>query len=264
MSRMVKTEISTLSQEEQVEWPLSTEKVIDKYEALAQKLPSISSDDFDDVYKHPLVMKLLRKDFSDKCAYCQSHLDFATGYFPVEHYRPKTAYIPNNLSHKTKPGYWWLAYDWNNLLLACQVCNLKKGSHFPLSDESQRDISNKSIDNETPLILNPIEDDFNEHIVFVWEVAMPQKGSVKGAKTIELLDLNREELLNSRRDALIDYFGTEPLYESIMQSELNDEAKSILKELMAIANEVKRRQHAAKHFDCMFDNLLGTNQNMSF
>lgn len=72
------------------------------------------------VYANKQVRKQLKKMFHGKCAYCESKI---TSIYSgdIEHFRPKGGYGENN--PLTKPGYYWLAADWNNLLFACPFCN---------------------------------------------------------------------------------------------------------------------------------------------
>ena len=72
------------------------------------------------VYSSKTVRKQLIKMSHGKCAYCESKI---TSIYSgdVEHFRPKGGYGENNPI--TKPGYYWLASDWNNLLFACPFCN---------------------------------------------------------------------------------------------------------------------------------------------
>jgi hypothetical protein len=60
-----------------------------------------------------------------------------------------------------KPGYYWLAYEWNNLFLACQLCNqLFKKNLFPLLDPTTRAASHKdNVENEKPAFIDPTIDD---------------------------------------------------------------------------------------------------------
>lgn len=67
--------------------------------------------------------------FHEKCAYCESR---TTANFPlhVEHYRPKAGVTEKRNEDDPKirdvidhPGYFWLAYEWYNLILACANCN---------------------------------------------------------------------------------------------------------------------------------------------
>lgn len=71
-------------------------------------------------YTDKEVRKLLIKNFNKKCAYCESRI--TTIYSgDIEHFRPKGGYGSTNPI--TKPGYYWLAADWHNLLFACPFCN---------------------------------------------------------------------------------------------------------------------------------------------
>jgi hypothetical protein len=72
------------------------------------------------VYSEKEVRKQLVKMHHGKCAYCESKI---TSMYSgdVEHFRPKGGYGFENPI--TKPGYYWLASDWDNLLLACPFCN---------------------------------------------------------------------------------------------------------------------------------------------
>jgi len=53
-------------------------------------------------------------------------------------YRPKGAVQQAPGQKKEYPGYYWLAYDWNNLLFICTACNTKKRELFPLTDSKGR------------------------------------------------------------------------------------------------------------------------------
>jgi hypothetical protein len=62
----------------------------------------------------------LRNDTSKKCAYCEASTS-TVAHGDVEHFRPKSV-------------YWWLAYDFDNYLFSCQICNqIYKGDHFPIT-----------------------------------------------------------------------------------------------------------------------------------
>ena len=156
-----------------------------------------------------------------RCAYCE---DFAIGTASgdVEHYRPKKRIRQLNHEHIGKEkehlinisgrkyikgcttGYWWLAYDWNNYLLACQPCNQKwKSDLFPVKGDINVTvrplISNQ--DAEVPLLINPIDTDPNEHLKF------ERNGMVigltdEGWATIVTVGLGRPSLVKKRADRL--------------------------------------------------------------
>lgn len=103
------------------------------------------------VYSDTKVRKVLLRMFHGKCAYCESRIT-AIYSGDVEHFRPKGE-IKEAVN--SKPGYYWLAAEWNNLLFACPFCNqtntheiidggivkevvLGKLNQFPLISETYR------------------------------------------------------------------------------------------------------------------------------
>ena len=92
---------------------------------------------------------LLTNVFYERCAYCESPLEFDRYLGDAEHYRPKgsVTWKKDLTSPKVKarcnlpdgseidhPGYFWLAYDWWNLVPACSACNSGAGKvdQFPV------------------------------------------------------------------------------------------------------------------------------------
>lgn len=146
-----------------------------------------------------------------KCCYCESKIP--KGFNDVEHYRPK-AEADRNPGSTLKHGYWWLAFDWTNLLFACPGCNRSgKNSQFPLAAGSQPLIAEVVPPGaEDPLLIDPGADTNPvEHIQFVYAPAggpgtpaywwaRPRNGSVRGNVTIEVCKLNRLELRELRSD----------------------------------------------------------------
>src|SRR6185369_2016739 len=109
-----------------------------------------ADDSFDfKAYKSADVNAALTAEFHGKCAYCESPYE-ATHPVDIEHYRPKGGYVKDN--KLTKPGYYWLAADWMNLLPSCIDCNRRrrqkfkdepeqlagKANLFPIADETKR------------------------------------------------------------------------------------------------------------------------------
>lgn len=78
-------------------------------------------------YANDDVKNKLSKIYNNKCAFCE--FDTTAGaVLQVEHYRPK-AKVKEEPSHN---GYYWLGYEWTNLLFACSRCNRAKSTHFPI------------------------------------------------------------------------------------------------------------------------------------
>lgn len=132
-----------------------------------------------------------------KCAYCEG--DFrAFSYGDTEHQRPK-AYSQQNVGAPTiRPGYYWLAYDWSNLVLSCERCNRsRKRNLFPLGNPGARAMTPEAVANEEPLLLDPTgEVDPRTQIRF--ENGVPTGLSEIGWTTIECLNLDRIELNGHR------------------------------------------------------------------
>jgi hypothetical protein len=140
-------------------------------------------------------------DLSDgKCVYCEAKIK---GNYPgaVEHYRPKGK-VSDEPDH---PGYYWLAYDPDNYLPACKICNgTYKGNQFPLLEVGVRAYKPEdSLDDEQPVLLNPAVDPLWEHIKFHPSKKTEDPGHAWGQgkrakKTIKLLGLNRTDLVTIR------------------------------------------------------------------
>ena len=86
---------------------------------------------FDDaLYGHASVKQALIAAQHGKCCFCERKIG-AEG--DVEHFRPKASFCQGERSPLERPGYYWLAYEWDNLLLACPICNQRfKRNYFPL------------------------------------------------------------------------------------------------------------------------------------
>jgi len=156
--------------------------------------------DFDrDIYAADDVKLALRTDQADKCVFCEAKIMHVTPG-DVEHFRPKSAIRQARPDPLTYPGYYWLAYDWSNLLLACSACNSRhKGNLFPLVDPTKRCRSHRGkLNNEEPLFLNPAEVDPSSQVEYVGEIIHPRNGSRNGQVTIDELSLNRTELVEHR------------------------------------------------------------------
>ena len=154
---------------------------------------------FDDkVYGDEAVKTLLREAQHRKCCYCEGRFDECAP-FDVEHYRPKGAVRQDQQSQRQFPGYYWLAYSWENLYLCCPICNRSgKKDLFPLADDAERARSHRdNIARESPLLLDPGgADDPREHIRFRQERAVGLTEA--GRRTIDVLGLNRPELCEAR------------------------------------------------------------------
>ena len=152
-------------------------------------------------YGHESVKAALIQTQNKKCCFCESKITHIA-YGDVEHFRPKAGYRQHPDDPLGRPGYYWLAYDWGNLYLACQLCNQRfKRNTFPLKDDGRRCHNHRAdLTLEEPLFIDPGSVDPEAHIEFSAEQPVAKNGSLEGETTIEALGLRREELREVRFD----------------------------------------------------------------
>ncbi len=153
------------------------------------------------IYRAQSVKKALLRAQHNKCCYCESEF-LSTSYGAVEHYRPKGAVRQAPRQSRQYPGYYWLAYDWDNLLFSCTVCNtMYKRELFPLTNDKERARNhNDNIERERPLFINPAIEDPRKHIRF--RGATPSPRTKVGRETIKGMGLRRNDLVERRRRRL--------------------------------------------------------------
>ena len=193
-----------------------TENLIKEYENGKIKFK------FDDkIYRNEEIKKKLREIQFNKCCFCEQKIEFGH----IEHYRPKRGYKQDqNEKQLTKPGYYWLAYDWDNLLLSCPTCNSSyKKNYFPLKDPSKRAMSYKDdITKEEPLIINPAKEDPEDYIEFYGTSIRAKNGNQKGKETIKTTGLDRPFI---NEDKLEYYRICKELYQSILDLDENNQKR---------------------------------------
>lgn len=162
-------------------------------------------------YADPSVHQKLLKLYNGKCAFCESDVR-AGSTLQIDHYRPKNG-VEEDATHL---GYYWLGYEWTNLLPICAKCNRSKATKFPINDNGVRqyfhpplvndsaDISKniiKSFDlmNEKPLILNPEVVDPSNYFVFLPSGKINGRGQREADETINVCKLNRNYLRLARK-----------------------------------------------------------------
>jgi uncharacterized protein (TIGR02646 family) len=157
-----------------------------------------------DVYGHNSVKESLKEMQNEKCCFCESQITHIA-YGDVEHFRPKAAWKQEDNDPLTRPGYYWLAYDWPNLLLCCQLCNQRhKANLFPLVDPSQRAHVAADVTNEEPVFINPSNENPEPLLAFRGDTPFAVSGNTRAARTISGLGLKRKPLRNRRLEKLED------------------------------------------------------------
>ena len=143
--------------------------LIDNRETWTDELQAaILSQDNDEIrkktkrYNHTDVKAALKKETSEKCAYCEAKIT-VVAHGDIEHVSPKSL----------DPT---LTFAWENLTFACQICNQKKSTKNGILD---------------PYSIEPAE-----HLFFAGSFV---KGRTEeGAITVRELEMNRAPLLESR------------------------------------------------------------------
>lgn len=183
-------------------------------------------------YQDRSVREVLEKMFRSKCAYCEIRIG-AGDESEIEHWRPKGA-VKEDDGRRLR-GYYWLASDWDNLLLSCLKCNRPrkyrvgdteedeetwertgKGMLFPIAEGDVRALLKGQERSEHPLLLNPSRDKPDKYLDFIVfdndpdrEATVQPKGHrgrrrALGEQSIRVYSLNRDPLVYERREALKD------------------------------------------------------------
>ncbi|UZE14147.1 hypothetical protein [Pseudomonas sp. B21-053] len=179
------------------------------------------------VYKNRALVNALEQIFNGKCAYCESRFAHVTSY-DIEHYRPKLK-ISNEGELPLRPGYFWLAGEWSNLLISCPDCNRSRGhavpgskqkrtlgklSQFPLSDETQRVRDHTAdIASEEPyrLLLDPCKDQPEKYLTFDINGFVRARTDFnnlpnrRGSVSINVFALQRQALVHERLRVITDF-----------------------------------------------------------
>ena len=153
------------------------------------------------LYGDPAVKQALVAAQHGKCCFCEKKIG---GEGEVEHFRPKASFCQGDGSPLERPWYYRLAYDWDNLQLACPICNQRfKKNYFPLADPAKRARNHRAdLTQEKPLFINPAKEDPARFIGFRQEVPYALRGNKRAKETIKALGLNRENLIEERREHL--------------------------------------------------------------
>jgi hypothetical protein len=151
-----------------------------------------------------LMRREMAERFGHVCAYCESPAPFdgerKQGY--VSRHRPPML-AQDEDGNTDLLAYCWLMYDWENLLWVCPTCARLKGNKFFI--EARRGQPGMSIKElralEQEVMLDSCFHDPGDHLVFLPDGTV-EWTSPAGHATSETLDLNRPELVASRRSAI--------------------------------------------------------------
>jgi 5-methylcytosine-specific restriction endonuclease McrA len=137
-------------------------------------------------YRHPQIKAALIQETHGKCAYCESKL-LHIHHGDVEHIYPKSLAPEKTIA-------------WENLTLACEICNQNKSDKDPLLEH----------------ILDPYLTEPSTHLLFSGPLVFP-RGTPTGMSTRTLLDLNRGELAERRKEHLEKIMG---IFDTVSRADL--------------------------------------------
>ncbi len=174
------------------------------------------------------VREALKKLFHNKCGYCETKISSGAS-LEIEHFRPKNRIdVEKNIQTGCyEPGYYWLAMDWDNLLLSCPHCNKSiihikgekatgKSCYFPLAEGCEHKRHKSFYDDpnifeeeeKVRLLINPCKDIPEENLKFLVYDKNELAGfvaykTIKGKVSIDAYGLNRPELHDDRKKFII-------------------------------------------------------------
>ena len=125
-----------------------------------------------DSYRDPELKAHLVAEAHGKCVYCESKITHV--YFgDIEHIKPKSRFPAERLNPE-------------NLALACALCNNAKSDFWE----------------EAAPLLNPYIDDLDQEILALGYLIARRPGRNRARLTIDQLELNRQALLERRRERI--------------------------------------------------------------
>lgn len=171
--------------------------------------------------KYSVVKHVLWEQQRMKCCYCEAWSE--CDYRDVEHFRPKAR--ADRMNGTVDPGYWWLAWTWENLLFSCPNCNRSaKNDLFPLEAGSvPLAPENPPPGQEQATLIDPYNENPVDLIEFVFDGRhwrpRGRNGSTRGQRTVEILELDRADLLTLYTAYVNDYVKpfTDAAYEAMGQ-----------------------------------------------
>lgn len=155
-----------------------------------------------ELLKDNSIREGLEKLFQGRCAYCEQRAS-AKKLSNLEPHRPLGQALGKD--GRTDHAYYtWLAYDWDNIVSACDACRRRKQNQFFV--DGKRGAMNASVgklrETEKALFLDPCYDDPGENLRFGTNGHV-EALSVAAQETISLLSLNRPELVAARHAAFL-------------------------------------------------------------
>ena len=208
---MIKIEFTEPDNATWKEWKRDCEKTA---KAVIESIERGENCKIPDLFRRGTIKKTVffskNGPFHGKCAYCECYItDFQPG--SIEHFRPKKNVTDENDipimiedehgNQKNHPGYYWVAYDWKNLLPSCFACNHTKANKFPV--KGKHATKAEEIGNEQPLLLHPVVDNPDDHLSIDFDTGTLVPLTDRGEMSIKVFALNRRDRLPEERKRTI-------------------------------------------------------------
>lgn len=198
--------------------------------------------------------------FHGKCVYCEEDI-FRNQTGDIEHFRPiakvedetgRAIRIRVRGRGRDHPGYYWLAYDWRNLLASCILCNRPSKKHsggrligkrnlFPVRRFRATRAGEEVRENS--LLINPVRENPADHLELD-DLGVYHGRTEKGETCIRIFGLNDRDLPNGRRRKYEDVKEKMSLLIRAMAFDPNgQEARRILTRILGIKKGIE--EHSA-------------------
>lgn len=170
-------------------------------------------------YRHKDIKLALEQETHGKCAYCESKLKHIH-HGDVEHIYPKSLDPAKQ-------------FEWDNLTLSCEICNQNKSN----------------LDPNLELIIDPYIKNPKDHICFIGALAYPA-GTPDGISSIQILDLNRPDLLVMRNETISRIMS---IFDMLLRRDLPLVARK------AILNDLKAKELSANaQYSAVINSIFDT------
>lgn len=210
----------------------------------------------------------------EKCWYTEAKEGVSR--YQTDHFRPHGR--AKQAAKDYGPGYCWLAFDVTNYRIVGVLANTQnqeyseetvgKGDWFPLLDPGMRaTLGNRSIDNEVPLLLDPLNEDDPNKITFndmgeaLPSTALSDEDKVWVQAAIDRLGIKQDQLNKLRRKVWRDCTGRIAKYDRYFKKPPNERTQDDIATKNELAQELRamsscRSAFAATARQCLKSNKL--------
>ena len=209
------------------------------------------------------VRDSLKSIFHSKCAYCEN----IEKKPEVEHFRPKLK-VDEDLLH---PGYFWLCYEWTNLLPSCRYCNTEggKGNQFPVLGNRVNEapvtdnnfitdrckINAVELLEERPLLLNPETDNVEDYFRFDKTgkiIGTDEEG--RGEMTRKICNLNRDNLLALRQEIIDEHVAD--IEDIVKENTSEEKSQYSFNQIKRKLDRIRQKCSSEHKFSLVYINIL--------